>query len=82
MDTTVPDTDHLLPVNTQSIVPNLHIIAMEADLICGELTGHSIPAPLICAMLLDKASTSKRIFIIAFPTLYPIGYADFNSPCL
>jgi len=64
------------------MVPNLHVTATEADLIRGELTGHGIPAPSIRATPLDEASASERIFTMAFPTLYPTGHADFNSPCL
>jgi hypothetical protein len=74
--------DHLPPVNTQSMVPNLHVTTTEADLICSELTGHGIPAPSIHSMPLDEASASKRIFTMAFSTLYPMGRADFNSPRL
>ncbi len=30
----------------------------------------------------DEASRNERIFTMAFPTLYPTGLADFNSPRL
>ncbi|CAG8983615.1 hypothetical protein HYALB_00004637 [Hymenoscyphus albidus] len=84
-DRAAPDTDPLPPVNTQSMVPNLHITTTEADLIRGELTGRNaqpqgIPAPSIRTTPLDEASGNERIFTMAFPTLYPTGRADFNSP--
>ncbi len=82
------DTDRLPPVNTQSMVPNLHVTTTEADLIRGKLTGrhpqpdHGIPALSIRMTPLDEASGNERIFTMAFPTLYPTGRADFNSPRL
>ena len=81
-------TDRLPPVNTQSMVPNLHVTTTEADLIRDKLTGrppypnHGIPAPSIRMTPLDEASGNERIFTMAFPTLYPTGRADFNSPRL
>ena len=87
-DTAAPNTDRLPPVNTQSMVLNLHVTATEADLICGELTGRNpqpyqgIPAPSIRMTPLDESSGNERIFTMAFPTLYPTGRADFNSPRL
>lgn len=82
VDAAVPDTGRLPPVNTQSMVPNLHVTTTEADLIRGKLTGHGIPAPSIRTTPLDEASGNERIFTMAFPTLYPTGRADFNSPRL
>ena len=82
------DTDRPPPVNTQSMVPNLNVTTTEADLIRGELTGRhpqpdqGIPAPSIRMTPLDEASGNERIFTMAFPTLYPTGRADFNSPRL
>jgi hypothetical protein len=29
---------------------------------------------------IDEAAGSERIFAMAFPTLYPTGMADFNTP--
>jgi len=82
------NTDTSPPVNSQSMVPNLHVAATEADLIRGGLTGcdpqpnRGIPAPSIRMTPLDEASGNERIFAMAFPTLYPTGRADFNSPRL
>lgn len=70
------------------MVPNLQITTTEADLIRSELTGgnplpsEGIPAPSIRITPLDKATGTERIFTMAFPTLYPTGRADFNSPRL
>ncbi len=81
-------TDRLPPINTQSMVLNLHITTTEADLIRSELIGRyphpdqGIPAPSIRMTPLDEASRNERIFTMAFPTLYPTGRADFNSPRL
>jgi len=70
------------------MVPNLHVITTKADLIYSKLAGrhprpdHGILAPLIHMTPLDEASGNEQIFMMAFPTLYPIGRADFNSPRL
>ncbi|TGO31542.1 hypothetical protein BHYA_0544g00010 [Botrytis hyacinthi] len=70
------------------MVSNLYATATEADPIRGELTGRNaqpdrgIPAPSICLTPLDEASGTTQIFTMAFPSLYPMGRADFNSPRL
>lgn len=80
-----PDPDELRPPNTQSMVPNLAITATEVDLILGEISGQGarlsgLPAPSIRQTPIDEAAGNQRIFAMAFPTLYPTGQADFNTP--
>jgi hypothetical protein len=41
-----------------------------------------IPAPSIRHTPIDEASGRDHIFAMAFPTLYLIGQADFNMPCI
>jgi hypothetical protein len=74
----------LPPLNSQSMVPNLNIAVTEVDLLLASISGRTslplgLPAPSIQSTPLDEAARRKRIFAIAFPTLYPIGRADFNS---
>jgi hypothetical protein len=81
----VPVSDELPPPNSQSMVPNLNITATEVDLILRELSGRNptplgLPAPSIRQTPIDEASGKDRIFTMAFPTLYPTGRADFNTP--
>jgi hypothetical protein len=81
-----PVTD-LPPPNSQSIVPNLNITTTEIDLIVQEITGRhlplpSLPVPSIRNTPIDEASGKDHIFAMAFPTLYPTGRADFNTPRL
>ena len=69
------------------MVPNLNITTTEVDLIFQEITGQkpsppSLPAPSIRQTPIDEASGKDRIFAMAFPTLYPTGQADFNTPRL
>lgn len=69
------------------MVPNLDIMMTEADLILREIAGQkpilpTIPAPSIRQTPIDEASGKDRIFAMAFPTLYPTGEADFNTPRL
>ena len=52
-----------------------------------EITGRKspppcLPAPSIRKTPIDEASGKDRIFAMAFPTLYPTGRADFNTPRL
>ena len=77
----------LPPPNSQSMVPNLDITTTEIGLIVQEITGRklpppSLPAPSIRMTPIDEASGRDRIFAMAFPTLYPTGRADFNTPRL
>jgi hypothetical protein len=83
-DPTALVTDELSLLNTQLIVPNLNTTITKVDLIREQLTDlppkpRSVPAPFIRQTPLNKASDNERLFIIAFPTLYPTGAADFNS---
>jgi hypothetical protein len=73
------------PLNSQSMVPNLNITATEIDLILQEISGlrhipPDLPAPEVRSTPIDEAAGSERIFAMAFPTLYPTGTADFNTP--
>ncbi|KID81125.1 ATP-dependent DNA helicase PIF1 [Metarhizium guizhouense ARSEF 977] len=82
-----PVSADLPPPNSQSMVPNLNITATEIDLIIQEVTGRKLPpaclpAPSIRKTPIDEASGKDRIFAMAFPTLYPTGRADFNTPRL
>jgi ATP-dependent DNA helicase PIF1 len=57
----------------------------EINQILQELTGQNlrdidVPAPSIRATPIDEAAGTQRIFAMAFPTLYPLGQADFNAP--
>jgi ATP-dependent DNA helicase PIF1 len=75
----------LPPPNTQSMVPNLDITVTEVDLILQEISGQQplplgLPAPSIRQTPIDEASGKDRVFAMAFPTLYPTGQADFNTP--
>ncbi|KAM3502205.1 hypothetical protein MY11210_009143 [Beauveria gryllotalpidicola] len=86
----VPDqliSTDLPPPNSQSIVPNLDITTTEIGLIVQGITGRKLPppglpAPSIRMTPIDEASGRDRIFAMAFPTLYPTGRADFNTPRL
>jgi hypothetical protein len=67
------------------MVPNLDIIATEADLILNRLASRdSLPyrllAPSIRSTPIDKAAARKRVFAIAFFILYLTSRADFNAP--
>ena len=69
------------------MVLNLNINTIEADLILQGITGRKAPptgvlAPLIQQTPINKASGRERIFAMAFPTLYPTGRADLNTPRL
>ena len=73
------------PPNSQSMVPNLDPTMTESDLILNDITGRrpllpGLPAPSIQETPIDEASGRHRIFAMAFPTLYPTGNADFNTP--
>ena len=75
------------PPNSQSMVPNLNITATEIDMIIQGITGRgpsppSLPALSIRMTPIDEVSGKDRIFAMAFPTLYPTGQADFNTPRL
>ena len=75
------------PPNTQSVVLSLDQDAMEVDLIIEEITGRrpppaGVPAPSIRRTPIDEASGRERILSLAFPTLYPTGQADLNTPRL
>ena len=77
--------DDFLHLNTQSTVPNTVQTSTEVDLLLDELSGqrqtdYSLPAPSIQQTPLDEVAGSERIFNMAFPTLYPTGQADFNTP--
>src|SRR5277367_3520411 len=80
-------SDEPPPPNSQSMVPNLNITTTEVDLILNELAGWNpippgLPAPSIRSTPIDEAAGKDRIFAMAFPTLYPTGWADFNAPRL
>ena len=82
-----PTSAELPPPNSYSMVPNLNITTTEVDLILEEIAGQkrplpSLPAPSIRSTPIDEASGKDRIFAMAFPTLYPTGQADFNTPRL
>jgi hypothetical protein len=67
------------------MVPNLNITNTEIDLILQEVSSRKplppgLLAPLVHQTPLDKATGKERIFIMAFPTLYPTGAADYNAP--
>jgi hypothetical protein len=66
------------------MVPNLNATATEVDLLLVEIFGcaplpPSLPAPSIRSTPLNEAAGRERIFAMAFPTLYPMGWADFNA---
>ncbi|KIX03168.1 uncharacterized protein Z518_06719 [Rhinocladiella mackenziei CBS 650.93] len=80
-----PVSAELLPPDSQSMVPNLNITTTEVDLIVREIASRNsppagLPAPSIRQTPIDEASGKDRIFAMAFPTLYPTGQADFNTP--
>jgi ATP-dependent DNA helicase PIF1 len=75
------------PPNSQSVVLSLDQDTTEANLILEEITGRrpptaGIPAPSIRHTPIDEASGRERILSLAFPTLYPTGQADLNTPRL
>ena len=75
------------PLTTQSAVISLAQDATEAHLILEQFTGHrppaaGVPAPSIRHTPIDESSGQQRIFAQAFPTLYPTGRADINTPRL
>jgi hypothetical protein len=66
------------------MVPNLNVITTEIDLLLAGISGRAplppgLSAPSIRLTPLDKAVGRKRIFAIAFSTLYSTGRADFNA---
>jgi hypothetical protein len=74
----------LLPPNSQSIVLNLNIITTEIDLLLVDISRYiSLPPGLLVLLIrstpLDKTTRREKIFVIAFPTFYPTGRADFNT---
>jgi hypothetical protein len=75
----------ILP-NTQSVVLSLDQDTTEANLILEGITGckpsSGLPAPSIQYTPIDKASGREHILSLAFPTLYPTGQADLNTPWL
>jgi hypothetical protein len=67
------------------MVPNLQNSTTEVDLLLAALSTRDIPpsglpAPSIRQTPIDEVSGNKRIFAMAFPTLYPTGKADYNNP--
>ena len=75
----------LLHFNTQSSVPNTAETSTEIDLLLQELIGHhqtyyALPAPSIRRTPIDEIAGTERLFTMAFPTLYPTGHADLNTP--
>jgi ATP-dependent DNA helicase PIF1 len=76
-----------VPLTTQSVVLSLDPDTTEANLILEEITGQrppvtGLPAPSIRCTPIDEASRRERILSLAFPTLYPTGQADLNTPRL
>lgn len=76
-----------VPLTTQSVVLSLDQDTTEANLILEEITGQrppvtGLPAPSIRCTPIDEASGRERILSLAFPTLYPTGQADLNTPRL
>lgn len=76
-----------LPPPTSIDGPNLNITRTEIDMIVQEITGRkpsppSLPALSIRMTPIDEASGKDHIFAMAFPTLYPTGEGDFNTPRL
>jgi ATP-dependent DNA helicase PIF1 len=75
------------PLPTQSTVVSLAQETTEANLILEEFAVRPpcslhIPAPSIRQTPIDEAAGRERIFTQAFPTLYPTGAADINTPRL
>jgi hypothetical protein len=75
------------PPNSQSVVLSLDQDTTEANLILEGITGRKppstgLPAPSIRHTPVDEASGRERILSLAFPTLYPTGQADLNTPRL
>ena len=83
----VPESpEDLPPPNTQATVPDTHATTTELEQMLNEIAGlreaapDYIPAPSIRSTPIDEAAGKDRIFAMAFPTLYPTGRAEFNSP--
>jgi hypothetical protein len=75
------------PPTSQSVVLSLDQDTTEANLILEEITGRKplptgVPAPYIRRTPIDEASGRECILSLAFPTLYPTGQADLNTPRL
>jgi ATP-dependent DNA helicase PIF1 len=75
------------PPTSQSVVFSLDQDTTEANLILEEITGRrppprGLPAPSIQHTPIDEASGREQILSLAFPTLYPTGQADLNTPRL
>ena len=69
------------------MVPNLNITTTELDLILQEFsrprhTPIGLLVPEVRSTPIDEAAGNDRIFAMAFPTLYPTGMADYNTPRL
>lgn len=80
------DVEEELPLDVHSMVPNLNLDQTETQLITAEVRNKAyqkaahISAPDIRSTPIDEAARTQRIFAMAFPTLYPWGDADPNSP--
>ena len=75
------------PPPTLSMVVSVTEETTEADLILADITGRrrpppGIPAPEIRRTPIDEISGKERVLSQAFPTLYPTGLADINTPRL
>jgi ATP-dependent DNA helicase PIF1 len=72
------------PPNTQSVILSLDQDTIEANLILEGITGRKppsgLPVPSIRHTPINKASGREYILSLAFPTLYPTGQADLNTP--
>jgi hypothetical protein len=87
LDLTGPAEPPEQPLTTQSAVLSLAQEATEAQLIMEHFTGPrppvtGVPAPSIRHTPIDESAGQERIFSQAFPTLYPTGRADPNTPRL
>ena len=72
------------PPNSQSVVLSLNHKTIEANLILEEIAGCKPPplnilAPSIRHTPVNKVAGREQILLLAFPTLYPTGQADFNT---
>jgi hypothetical protein len=70
---------------SESAVLSLDQDTIEANLILEEITGYrlplvGLPALSIRRTLIDEASGRELILLLAFPTLYPTGLANLNTP--
>jgi hypothetical protein len=81
-----PEDETTFSIPAVSMVPNFEATETITEQILRDLTAQrpasQIPAPSVRMTPIDEAAGKERILSMAFPTLYPTGRGDFNTPRL